>query len=87
MHAGMAGTDQSFALTSKLDEESEREYDHAESYQEQDEEGEWLEGDPEIWLEGVANSIKELEQYASQLLCGNETLEALITDLTTKGYY
>ena len=57
MHAGHCGTDETLTIVSRTPlssaEEGEYVYDHATSYQEQD--GEWEEGDPEIYLDTRRN--------------------------------
>jgi hypothetical protein len=88
-HAGMVGTDESFCIVGDtpltLGGEQEYAYDHATSYQEQDEDGEWPDGDPEIWLVAVCLTKAEVEDQSGELLCGNDTLEALIARLEADG--
>ena len=89
MHAGMLGTDEQFTLVSDkelpCDQMEEYMYDHATSYQEQDEDGEWSEGEPEIWLEGTATTLEELSEYSGELLCGNDTFQGLVEKLEVEG--
>jgi hypothetical protein len=89
MHAGMLGTTEQFTHVSDkempLSCMEEHMYDHASSYQEQDEEGEWEEGDPEIWLAGIAITLSELEEYSGTLLCGSQTFQGLVEYLEKDG--
>ena len=89
MHAGMLGTDESFALVMEsplsLDEEQEYVCDHATSYQEQDEEGEWTDGDPEIWLVTTCTTKEQVEEEDGELLRGRDTLEGLFEELEKDG--
>ena len=57
-------------------------YDHATGYQEQDEDGEW---EPEMWLEAVITTVKQLEAHSGDILRGYETLGDLIVDLAEEG--
>ena len=89
MDAGHCGTDTAFAIVAEKplsdSEEQEYLYDHATSYQEQDEDGEWPEGDPNIWVEAVCTSLEELEEESGYILCGNDTFEGLVAELEKDG--
>jgi hypothetical protein len=89
MNAGMLGTDEALPLVSDIPlshrDQEDYVYDHATSYQEEDEDGEWPEGDPEIWLERVCTTKEEIEEESGYLLCGHDTLEDLISRLEADG--
>ena len=87
MDAGMYGTEETFTivgtegLTSK--ELWEYIYDHAISYQGEDEE--WESGEPEGWLETMVTTLAQLEECSGYLLYGNDTLEGLVEELELEG--
>lgn len=89
MDAGHCGTEEAFTIVSEepLLPEMEEEYlyDHATQYQEPDEDGEWPEGDPNIWLESTVTSLKELEEESGCILYGNDTFEELVIRLEKEG--
>lgn len=89
MDAGVVGTDEQFALVSDKEmtyaQMEDYVYDHATSYQEQDEYGEWKEGEPDIWLEGTATTLEELYEYSGKLLCGSDTFQGLVEELEKDG--
>lgn len=89
MHAGVLGTDTAFTVVGKepltSEEEDEYVYYHATSYQEQDEDGEWPEGDPCIWLAATCTTKEELKKCSGYLLSGGDTFEGLIADLEKEG--
>ena len=85
MHAGMLGTDETFWSTEKVD-EWEYAVDHAESFgNEIDEDDEWLEGEPECWLEGTVTTLQELDKHLGSILRGNEREEDLVADIAKAG--
>ena len=89
MHAGTCGTDEVHLHVGETELDcgtiDEIVYDHATSYYEQDEDGEWEDGDPEIWLEATVTTLEELEEQSGYILCGADTLEDLVTQLESEG--
>lgn len=90
MHAGHCGTDDAFTIVGvkPLSYEEEDEYvsEHAHSYgNEQDEDGEWEEGEPEIYLEETVTTKEELLKFSGILCIGSQTKQDLIDDVERDG--
>lgn len=88
MNAGLVGTDESWVETQEIPYSAQDVIleEHASSYgielgehgQYEDENGNEVE--PELWLEGTANSLEQLQQYLLELLTGGQTTEEFLQE-------
>lgn len=87
MNAGMCGTGETFYVVGDKPlthiEEDGIVCEHASSYQDQNEDGEWEEADPEIYLHTTLTTLEALKEEADYY--GEDTFEALVERIEEEG--